>query len=259
MILAFTVEAYGQEKNSAKNNTLRVLTFNILHGANTNGSFDLDAIAKVINDANPDLVALQEVDFKTSRAHKMDLTTELALRTKMTSIFAKAMGYDGGEYGEAILSKQSFVKTQNIPLPYSQGNEPKAAATASLVLESGDTIQFIGTHLDHLNDGIDRYEQAKSLNALFPTDNYPTILAGDLNDVPTSKTIQLLKEKWGSSYDENSPRPTFPSNKPEVKIDYILFYPKNRWKVLETKVIQDSIASDHSAFLSVLQLLPAKK
>jgi len=259
IMLAIAVEVYSQEENSEKNGTLRVLTFNILHGANTNGSFDLDAIAKVINDANPDLVALQEVDFKTNRAHQLDLTTELAQRTKMTSIFAKAMDYDGGDYGEGILSKYSFIKTQNFPLPHSEGNEPKAAAHIFFTTAVGDTIQFIGTHLDHLSDGIDRYAQAKSLNELFPRGDYPAILAGDLNDVPTSKTIQLLKEKWGSSYDENSPGPTFPSNKPEVKIDYILFYPKNRWNVLETKVIQDSIASDHCAFLSVLQLLPAKK
>ena len=34
-----------------------------------------------------------------------------------------------------------------------------------------------------------------------------------------------------------------------------MFYPKNRWKVLETKVIQDTIASDHCAYLVTLQLL----
>jgi endonuclease/exonuclease/phosphatase family metal-dependent hydrolase len=252
------VKTQAQDKKAESKNTVRVLTFNILHGATTQGSFDLDVIAKVINDVNPDLVALQEVDFKTNRAHKLDLTTELALRTKMTSLFAKAMDYDGGEYGEAILSKYSFIKTRNVPLPHSHGNEPKAAVEASLVLASADTIIFIATHLDHLKDGTDRYNQAKMINELFPHGNHPMILAGDLNDVPKSKTIKLLKEEWGASFDEKSPEPTFPSNNPKIKIDYIMFYPKDRWKVIETKVIQDSIASDHCAYLSVLQLLPDK-
>jgi len=34
-----------------------------------------------------------------------------------------------------------------------------------------------------------------------------------------------------------------------------MFYPANRWKVLETKVICDTIASDHCAYLVVLELL----
>lgn len=254
IILLFTVEVYSQEENSAQENTLRVLTFNILHGANTVGSFDLDVIAKVINDANPDLVALQEVDFKTNRAHKMDLTTELALRTNMTSIFAKAMAYDGGEYGEAILSKYSFIKTRNVPLPYSPGNEPKAAVEATIVLPSKDTIVFIATHLDHLKEGLDRYQQAKKINATFPKTKSLKILAGDLNDTPASKTIKLLQERWGVSYDPINPQPTFPSNSPKRKIDYVMYYPENRWEVIDKQVIQDSIASDHCAFLSVLKM-----
>ena len=56
---------------------VKVLTFNILHGATTKGDFNIDVIAKVIIDANPDFVALQEVDFKTNRAKKYDLATEL--------------------------------------------------------------------------------------------------------------------------------------------------------------------------------------
>jgi endonuclease/exonuclease/phosphatase family metal-dependent hydrolase len=57
--------------------TVKVLSFNILHGKTMKGDFDLDIIAKVIVDANPDFVALQEVDFKTNRSKKYDLVTEL--------------------------------------------------------------------------------------------------------------------------------------------------------------------------------------
>ena len=52
---------------------VKILSFNILHGKTMKGDFDLDVIAKVINDANADFVALQEVDFKTNRAKKYDL------------------------------------------------------------------------------------------------------------------------------------------------------------------------------------------
>jgi len=42
------------------------MSFNILHGATVKNDFNLDTIAGVINSYNPDLVALQEVDFKSN-------------------------------------------------------------------------------------------------------------------------------------------------------------------------------------------------
>ncbi len=234
---------------------LRVLSFNILHGATTKGDFDLSVIAKVINDVNPDFVALQEVDFKTNRARKMDLATELGWRTNMAPLFGKAMKYDGGEYGEGILSKHSFLQSQNIALPHAPGSEPRAALEIVTVLPSGDTIAIVGTHLDHLKDEKDRVAQAKKINEVFASNKYPTILAGDLNAVPGSTPINILEEMWTASYDKENPQPTYPSDGPTKKIDYVLFYPQNRWKVHETAVIRDPVASDHCAYLVTIELV----
>lgn len=234
---------------------IRILSFNILHGATTKGDFDLDVIAKVIIEANADFVALQEVDYRTNRARKFDLVTELGLRTKMTPLFGRAMNFDSGEYGEGILSKQTFLQSRNVALPYTSGNEPRTALEIITILPSGDTIAFIGTHLDHLKEDNDRVSQAKRINEVFSSNTYPTILAGDLNDIPGSTTISVLEELWTSSYDNNHPMPTYPSVNPKYKIDYIMYLPKNRWRVLDKEVIQDSIASDHCAFIVTLELI----
>jgi endonuclease/exonuclease/phosphatase family metal-dependent hydrolase len=234
---------------------VRVLSFNILHGATTRGDFDLDRISAVISSANPDFVALQEVDFKTNRARKYDLATELGYRTNLIPLFGRAMEYDDGEYGEGILSKHTFISTRNIALPYSTGNEPRAALEVISMIASKDTIAFIGTHLDHLKDEKDRVSQAIKINKVFSRNKFPSILAGDLNATPDSRTIKILEEIWVPSYDKENIQFTFPSNNPGKKIDYVMFYPADRWEVLETRVIQDSIASDHCAYLVVLQLL----
>jgi len=252
-IISFQVALSQPLKDSTR--IVKVLSFNILHGATTRHDFNLDLIARVIIDANPDFVALQEVDFKTNRAKKYDLVTELGWRSKMSPLFARAMPYDGGEYGEGVLSRYSFLMTRNVPLPYSPGNEPRAALEISTVIPSGDTISFIGTHLDHLQDETDKVAQAKKINQVFSQNKYPTILAGDLNDIPGSTTIDILEEFWTASYDEANPQPTFPSNNPSKKIDYVMFYPNDKWRVLSTAVIQDSIASDHCAYLVTLELL----
>src|SRR5690606_4429778 len=109
----------------------------------------LDSIAGVIRKFDPDLVALQEVDFRTHRAKEYDLSTELGIRTKMASLFARAMYYDGGEYGEAVLSKYSFVGTENLALPHLPASEPRAALVVRVLTKNGNTIQFAATHLDH--------------------------------------------------------------------------------------------------------------
>ena len=254
LLLTANFTAWSQQ-GADSSRVIKVLSFNILHGATTAGDFDLNAIAKVIIDTNPDFVALQEVDYQTNRAKKYDLVTELGWRTKMAPLFARAMPYDGGEYGEGVLSKFTFLQTRNVGLPYSTGNEPRAALEILTVLPSGDTIAFIGTHLDHTKNETDRNAQAKKINEVFSLNKHPTILAGDLNATPGSTPINILEEVWGVSYNKKKPAFTYPSDHPVKKIDYVMFYPKNRWRVVETHVIQDVIASDHCAYLVTLELI----
>jgi endonuclease/exonuclease/phosphatase family metal-dependent hydrolase len=252
LIIAFN--SYSQTKiDSSK--IVKVLSFNILHGKTMKGDFNLDVIAKVIIDADPDFVALQEVDYKTNRAKKYDLVTELGWRSKMAPIYARAMHYDGGEYGEGVLSKHTFLQTRNVSLPFIPGDEPRAALEITTILKSKDTISFIGTHLDHLELDTNKIMQAKEINKVFSSNKYPTILAGDLNAIPNSPTMNILEDFWTASYDKNDPEPTFSSENPTQKIDYVLFYPKHRWKVLKRETICDTIASDHCAYLVTLQLL----
>jgi len=217
--------------------------------------FDLDRIAAVISSVDPDLVALQEVDFRTNRALNMDLVSELGQRTALVPLFGRAMPYDGGEYGEGILSRYSFVASRCHPLPAQEGKEPRAALEVQVVLPGGDTISFIGTHLDHTRDETDRIAQASKLKDLFSERKMPAILSGDLNARPESSTMSILFEDWTEADPDHEP--TIPSLAPKSKIDYILYRPMNRWRVLESRIICDTIASDHCAQLSVLELLPA--
>jgi len=251
-IVAINSNVYGQSKIDSSR-IVRVLTFNIYHGETMKGDFDLDLIADVIKSVNPDLVALQEVDFKTNRAKKLDLPVELGLRTGLTPLFGKAMPYSDGEYGEGILSRYSFSSTKNHLLKAGIDKEPRSALEVKVVIQSGDTIRFIGTHLDHTEEGKDRVNQARQLNKLFTKNDIPTILVGDLNAKPESESMQVFYEEWTKSFLENIP--TWPSDNANRKIDYVLFRPANRWRVIETRVICDKVASDHCAVLSVLELI----
>ncbi|MFC1636728.1 endonuclease/exonuclease/phosphatase family protein [Planctomycetota bacterium] len=232
-----------------------VLTYNIYHGEDANGGSNLDAVAEIINSLEPDLVALQEVDYKTTRVKGLDLTAELSRRTGMQGIFGKAMDYAGGEYGEAVLCRHPVVGIKNNLLPHSPKAEPRAALEIHVEFPSGERVVFVGTHLDHVRDQTDRMMQAGRINELYADVDLPIILAGDLNAVPDSDPINLLYRQWTCA-DSSNPQPTFPSAGPRRKIDYILFKPSQRWKVLTTRVIDDKVTSDHCPFYAVLELLP---
>jgi endonuclease/exonuclease/phosphatase family metal-dependent hydrolase len=236
-----------------------VLTYNIYHGEDANGGSNLDAIAGTINLFKPDLVALQEVDNKTTRVKGLDLTAELSKRTGMQGIFGKAMDYAGGEYGEAVLCRHRVLEVKDNPLPHTANAEPRAALEVHVELPSGEQIVFVGTHLDHVRDQTNRMMQARRIMELFGNYDLPMILAGDLNAVPGSEPINLLCGQWTCSDQNEPPRPTHPSGEPRKKIDYIMFKPDNRWKVVTTGVIDNKVASDHCAVYAVLELLPAKK
>ena len=252
LIWANAYQALSQESVDSTR-VLRVLSFNIFHGETMKGDFDLDRIAHVIKAVSPDLVALQEVDFYTRRALHMDLATELGLRAGLAPLFGRAMPFDGGEYGEGILSRYSYLSTRNHALPSGEGKEPRSALEARVVLRSGDTIVFVGTHFDHTGE-VDRINQADRVREILADIDLPVLLAGDLNATPESRTMEILFSDLKPSSTDFAP--TIPSDGPRAKIDYILYGPPERWRVLESRVICDSIASDHCAFLSVLELLP---
>jgi len=232
-----------------------VLTYNIYHGEDANGNSNLDAVARIINSLEPDLVALQEVDNKTTRVKGLDLTAELSQRTGTRGIFGKAMDYAGGQYGEAILCRHPVVEIKNNPLPHTPEAEPRTALEVHVELSMGQRIVFVGTHLDHLRDQKNRMMQASQIMDLYATCDLPIILAGDLNAVPGSDPIKLLCQEWSYAGQAN-PDPTFPSIEARRKIDYIMYRPERRWRVLETQVIDEKVASDHCPVFVVLELLP---
>jgi len=224
-----------------------------LHGETLRGDFNLEEIARVIWDADPDLVAMQEVDLYTGRTSERDLASELGLLTRMVPLFGKAMSFDGGEYGEGILSRYSFLSSKNHALPAQEGKEPRAALEVRVVLESGDSIALVGSHFDHTGE-VDRVNQAARVREILADIKLPVLLAGDLNASPESQTMEILFADLKPGDEDLAP--TYPSEKPRIKIDYILYGPPERWRVLESRVICDTVASDHCALLSVFELLP---
>jgi len=249
----------------AQPSPLRVLTYNIHHGAGMDQRLDLARIAEVIKQARPDLVALQEVDVQTGRSNGVDQAAELSRLTGMHGAFGKAMDYDGGQYGVAVLSRFPLIEVENFPLPNKpprapptaeqreQLHEPRAALAVRVRPTGAPTdIWFASTHLDHLSSEMRICQAEKIGSSLAAKANLPAILAGDLNATPRSATMVLLSKFWTDTA-AKEPAPTAPAGEPRSKIDYVLFRPAEQWRTAEVRVLDEAVASDHRPFLAVLE------
>ena len=99
-----------------KGQSLRVMTYNIYGARATSpaNAADLDAIAEVIRRQNPDFVTLNEVDVFTNRTGKdVHQARDLAEKLGMEWHFSKAIDRDGGEYGDAVLSKYPILEKRS--------------------------------------------------------------------------------------------------------------------------------------------------
>jgi endonuclease/exonuclease/phosphatase family metal-dependent hydrolase len=236
--------------------TIRVLSYNIHHSEGVDRKLDVERIATVIRSVKPDLVALQEVDQKVGRTDRVDQPQLLSEKTGLGVVFGKNIALQGGHYGNAFLSRFPVTRSQNHLLPNLDQGEQRGVLEAEVELPgTAGPLVVLTTHFDHRPAEAERLASAQAIQKLVEANkDRPTLLAGDLNATPDSDTLSKVFEVWTSANSEA--RPTVPVGKPLRQIDYILFRPQNRWRVVEVRVLEESVASDHRAIFAVLELLP---
>jgi endonuclease/exonuclease/phosphatase family metal-dependent hydrolase len=232
---------------------VRVLSYNIRHGRGMDDAIDLPRIAAVIRQTKPDLVALQEVDREARRSGGVDQAAELGRLTGMQAVFGRARDFQGGEYGNAVLSRLPILESQVHPLPETEGIEPRSVLEVRIAMRDQEMpLVFVSTHLDY-RALEERMRQIERLNEIFVGDEHPpTLLVGDMNDMPDSPTLVALQDHWANAT-AGQDLPTFPAAQPTRQIDFVLFRPAGAWRVIEARVIEEPLASDHRPLMVVLE------
>lgn len=251
------VEKTAPEPTKDNSPVIKVMSYNIHIGnppSKDAGYRDLPAIAQVINLQKPDLVALSEVDNKTRRSGlTVNQAKELGRLTGMYYYFTKAMNYQDGEYGDAVLSRFPILDSIRHELPTTGSSfEPRSAAMI-LVEKEGRKFYFTATHLDHTSGDANRILQASRLIEILKTLSLPILLAGDLNATPNSEPIQILKQELQIGCNNNCPY-TFSALNPTRTIDYIMCRPASFFKFLNYKVVNETYASDHLPLIAEIEL-----
>lgn len=225
--------------------TLRLMTYNIKNATGMDDVCNFQRVANVINNASPDVVAIQEVDSVTNRSNRKYVLGELAERTRMHAYFAPAIDFDGGKYGIGLLTKQVPLRLQTIPLP---GREEARA----LILAEFDNYIYCCTHLSLTEE--DRMKSLEIVKAFTSSSHKPLFLAGDMNAEPESPFIKELQKDFQIL--SNPQQRTFPAPAPEETLDYIVALKSNAngFAVVSAWVLNEPVASDHRPVVVELRM-----
>lgn len=237
----------------ASRETLRVMTYNIHSCVGTDGKLRVERIARVINQFDPDLIAVQEVDCHRLRTRHHDQAKLLADQLKMTHVFHAMFEEERERYGIAIFARFPFELVKSGFLTEANPRLLTEARGAIWVKVdfAGKSLHFINTHFGLGRD--ERHRQADEL--LGPRwlgqvpDTEPVVLCGDLNSNGRSGPYRKLRSRLLDVQREapgHEPQPTFSSMLPLMRIDHIFVSPHFRVESVERPVTSVSrVASDH--------------
>ena len=259
-VLAFLAAGLGlvaggspaEAASSSRNPALRVLVFNIHHGAGTDGVLDLERVGRVIRSSGADIVGLQEVDrHYSARSDWADQGVELARALDMHLLYGANIddeppGPDRPrvQYGNAILSRYPIISSGNTLLYRSEGEEQRGLLTA-VVDVPGEDVEVFNTHLSNTS-ATDRAQQSIQIQQLMGTPARPHVLVGDLNATPEAPEIAtlngFLNDAWTAAGEGDGY--TFDSIIPVKRIDYI--FTSDCLRPVRSRVVTTRpVVSDH--------------
>ncbi|MEH6664196.1 MAG: endonuclease/exonuclease/phosphatase family protein [Brevundimonas sp.] len=243
----------------------RLLTYNVHRCVGVDRKLDVDRIAAVIADLEPDIVCLQELDVGRARTGGVDQAHAIAERLDMSFQFHPAMRVEKELYGDAILTRlpETLVRADALPtLSGLKGLEPRGALW-SLIQVDGIEINVMNTHL-----GLIPREQRLQAAALMgkawagsPRLEGPVILTGDFNATSITRPYQIFTRKLDDAQRRLGLKPsfkTFPSGFPAIRIDHCFVSEEIRVTGARTGTSPLArMASDHLPLVIDFEVSPA--
>lgn len=229
---------------------IRFLTWNVHGCVGRDGVCDPDRVASVLEAAQPDVSALQEIDSRTTSAAQNPFSYFGTL-FGWTTVAARTLAARDGHYGHIVLSRWPLESLGEIDLSV-RWREPRKAIVGAVAAPAG-RIVVIAAHLGLLP--FERRRQyAKLRERIAAIAERPLVVLGDFNDFPG----RGLAERALSPPLTGAPElPTYPSRLPLLPLDRIWFSPPLELGTIAT--LRDvRLASDHLPLLASLRWPPAE-
>ena len=223
---------------------VRFLTWNVHGCVGRDRVCDPDRVARVLEAAQPDVSALQEIDNRTRRAAR-DPFSYFGELFGWTSVAARTLAARDGHYGHIVLSRWPIESLGELDLSV-RWREPRKAIVGAVQSPAG-RIVVVAAHL-----GLLPFERRRQLARLkeriADIPDRPIVVLGDFNDFPG----RGLAERTLSPPLTSTPElPTYPSRLPLLPLDRIWFSDPLELKTIAT--LRDAgPASDHLPLLASL-------
>jgi endonuclease/exonuclease/phosphatase family metal-dependent hydrolase len=227
--------------------TLTIASYNVHRCIGRDGRHDPSRVARVIDELQADVVALQEVDFRYHVRQGLDQLKYLAAATGFESVWGPVLYGSRGQYGNGLLTRHEVLAVRGIDL--SVPRHQRRGALDFDLLVHGARLRVIAAHLG-LGLTERQTQVRRLLAALADHDHRPIVLLGDFNEWrPPSGPLRRLHRRFGRTPGVRS----FPSNFPLLALDRIWVQPRQALVALEVhNSTRARRASDHLPIRGVL-------
>ena len=182
------------------------------------GHYSYPEVAALIKSTGAQVIGLNETDWERPRTDSQQQVKELAALLGKDWDYQFTYALDP-TYGNSLLWKKDLDVVQRFPRL--ELAKETGAETRSMGAVEFDEFIFCVTHLDHKSEPDQLSAVAKITEWAALHTRKPIFLVGDMNAVPSSKTIQELQKRWTllstSAY-------TFSADNLRKCIDYIFVY-----------------------------------
>jgi len=223
------------------------MSYNIQGHAAGRRADHLPKIAEVISSVAPDVVGLQEVHCRT-RVARIDQAETLASLTGLHLQFGRSCAMDGGDYGNAVLTRGNVTASHVYPLPGS--GEPRSLLQTDVAID-GVELTFFVTHLAAWGRllRVARMRQIAELGDITARGTRPHVLVGDFNVPPAAEEIRTLLAHGHLRVCGDPKEATFPLTR--QRLDYVFCDPQ--WEFVGSEVVRRG-PSDHWPLVVHLRL-----
>ena len=225
---------------------IRLMTYNIRGTKGMDNRRSAKRIADVIRTSGAQIICLQEVHQRLPYSRMVDQPKVLSRDLAMQIAFQSNLKIGIGNYGNAVLT--SFEITRNISHSLTSKGEPRGALEVGIATPEGPLTVFC-THFGLDKD--ERATQGRELAAWINAAPKPVVVCGDFNEQSQARGISEVISSAGLIDAYAGGPPTFDSQNPTVRIDFVLHDPS---VTVDSISLVDSLASDHLPILADLSL-----